>query len=247
MIKLYLIILISLGVGSLALASMNEIKQNILLSYGCPQNTFVCKAMKENMSRDSNTCMVLPNNLDDLGPYIQKENPKLNTMSIIDSIRYLGPVRGKYSYGLRKIGPNKFAITAEIFFKNLVEYNSQEIAAFKQKIKRATEIWNQNNPLGDIYTFDFKIAEKFRSDLVSAQLVRFNTSGPYFDKWNYRWTANTIAHEFGHILGLYDEYEYLHQSSQSQDCSPGSIMCNSRGRPQDYHYQFIIQRAFCEV
>ncbi len=244
MSKIYL--LLSLGfLSQTSFANADQVKQAILDTYGCKQNSFICKAITENLNRDSNGCRVLPESIEDLEPYIKQRNPALTGLQVFDRIRYVGPITGKYSYNYKRLKNGKFQIKAQVFFKNLNEYNTTEIETLKNKFRKAAQIWNQQNPFRNIYQFEFQLAAQSSSKTVSANLVKFDTRGPYFDKWSTRWNEYTIAHEFGHVLGLFDEYSY--SNSNGSDCDQSSIMCNSYGKPKPFHYHLILQRSFCEV
>lgn len=246
MVKFYLLVGVLLG-ASMAYGQASEVKQEILNAYGCSQNSFVCKAINENLKRDSNMCRVFPYYVDALGTYIKQTNPGLARLNVLDRIRYWGPISGKYSYEYQKLNNGTFKITAKMHFKNLSDYSDVDVQILKDKFKRAARIWNLNNPFKKSYSFDFQVAEKRTNRTVAAELVKYPTRGPYFDRWSTRWNEYTIAHEFGHVMGLFDEYDYFHDGSGRQDCDPSSIMCSSYGAPKPFHYHLILQRGFCEV
>lgn len=246
MFKIYLVISLVLS-GEFAMASAAAVKQSILNTYGCQSNPYVCKAINENISRDSNGCRVLPNSIELLETHIKNRSPATTKINVFDRIRYFGPITGVYSYEYARLKNRKFNITAKMHFKNIQNYSDAEVQYLKAKFKQAAHIWNQNNPFRDIYTFDFQLAARASADTVSASLVKFQTRGPYFDKWSILWSPETVAHEFGHVLGLHDEYDYFHQGSSVPECDQSSIMCSSWGRPKAYHYHLVLQRSFCEV
>jgi len=162
-------------------------------------------------------------------------------------INYFGVIRGRYLYKVERLSARNYVLHAKIHFKNKNEFSSLEIDQYRKKIERASEIWTRNNTFRNNITFKFSIADKADSKTVSARLIRPYTRGPYFSKWSLSWDVETIAHEFGHVMGLRDEYEYFDDNNSSNNCSSSSLMCNSYGRPQDHHYFLIFQRPFCEV
>lgn len=246
MSKIYLLIIIGIF-SRFTFAQNDPIRPIILDSYGCNQNSLVCKAINDNLDRDSNGCRMYPDSIGYLESFIKQKNPSLTQIQVFDRIRYFGPVSGKYSYDYQRQKNGKFHVTAKVFFKNLNEYSPAEIQILNTKFKKAAQIWNQSNPFKNTYQFEFLLASQNSTKTVSANLVRFNTRGPYFDKWSFNWNEYVIAHEFGHVLGLFDEYDYMKGTSDPADCDQSSIMCNSYGEPKPYHYHLILQRSFCEV
>jgi hypothetical protein len=82
--------------------------------------------------------------------------------------------------------------------------------------------------------------------------LKQKTNGPYFKNWNINWNSLEIAHEFGHVLGLDDEYSYLINSGlkisvYDHICEATSIMCTVglNSEIKNYHYYMVIRRLFC--
>ncbi len=246
MSKIYLVFCLGF-ISQISFAQNDPVKPIIQNAYGCNQNSLICKAISENLDRDSNGCRVYPDSIGYLERFIKQRNPALTQIKVFDRIRYFGPISGKYSYDYKRLKNGKFIVTAKVFFKNLDEYSETEIKVMNLRFRKAAQIWNQVNPFKNIYQFEFLLASRSSSKTVSANLVRFNTRGPYFDKWSFNWNEYVIAHEFGHVLGLFDEYDYSKGTSDPLDCDQSSIMCNSYGQPKPYHYHLILQRSFCEV
>lgn len=225
----------------------NTVMDSILNTY-CSKDQKACTAVKDNISRDTNGCRVGPNYIPYLKNYVLKLNPSISQIEVADRIRYFGPVTGRYNYFFNDFSRGRYVIKASVFFSNLKDFSSAEIQTLKNKFSEAAEIWNLQNPWNDIYEFEFSLADQRPKNGIAPRLQRPYTRGPYFSVWSTRWDASTIAHEFGHVMGLHDEYEYVDDKDYSNNCNPNSIMCSSfAGEPRPYHYHLIFQRAFCEV
>lgn len=222
-----------------------DVKNLILNSYGCPQNTYICKAINDNLGRDRNKCLVSPRSIASLNHYWE-QNLADSQISVSDQLRYFGPVSGKYFYQLNKDSKQRISITVPIHFENIKDYSNSEIRSYGKKIKAASSLWNKHNPYSKLISFNFKLSQVNESRSVSPRLIRQYTRGPYFDRWSFDWDQYIIAHEFGHLMGLFDEYDYF--KPQESLCDSKSLMCSSNyGVPQAYHYHLILQRTFCEI
>jgi len=236
--------LIGLIFSGTATASANIVEEH----YGCPSSTYLCKALTANHNRDSDRCRVSPRHVGELASYMDQQGDRSQSKSVSGKIRYVGPVTGRYAYDLIRVGKNKMTLRAQVHFSNLSDFSAAEIKAYESKINAAARVWTKNSPFGSKFNFKFKFELSRRPSrrLASPKLIRSNTRGPYFSQWSLGWSVDTIAHEFGHIMGLFDEYSY--SDNDTSNCSARSIMCHShRGDPLGYHYQLIFQRAFCKV
>lgn len=239
-----LIIFILFFLFTLNSAQANQAKNEMMDYYSCPTNTYVCNTLIKNMNNDSDKCMVAPKSITLLKPYWE-QNSTTNIINVGGMLRYFGPIAGEYYYQLSKKSGNKIKVVVPVYFENLKLYNANEIQNYENKFKIASQIWNQNNPYSDFYEFYFILQKTVHPMVLSTKLIRQDTRGPYFNQWSLQWSPQTIAHEFGHVMGLLDEYDYLSQSQSK--CDLASSMCSTYGKPQEYHYHIVLQRAFCEV
>jgi len=236
------LLLIGLIFSNQATASADIVEKH----YGCPNSTYLCKALTANHDRDSDGCRVSPRHVGDLAAYMDQQGDKSQSKNVSGKIRYVGPVTGRYAYDLIRVSKNKMTLRAQVHFSNLAEFSAAEIRSYEAKIKSAARVWKKNSPFGSKIDFNFVLSRRPSRKLASPKLIRQNTRGPYFSQWSLGWSVDTIAHEFGHIMGLFDEYSY--SDNDTSNCSARSIMCHShRGDPLGYHYQLIFQRAFCKV
>ena len=89
---------------------------------------------------------------------------------------------------------------------------------------------------------------KREAQLNGISLLRKKSRGPYFLNWSTLWDVDNLAHEFGHLFGLDDEYKNRLGGGSTDDCDSRSLMCQSwTGSQRDYHYYLILRRAFCSL
>ena len=157
--------------------------------------------------------------------------------SIQGRITYVGFVPKRYQYNVLYSDINEVTLQVKVHFKNL---QGQDLENLKLKMQQAEQIWNSNAVALDFkYQFQFQIVAQEKDAHFSVQLLD-STRGPYDTNWSRNWSAISIAHEIGHMLGLGDEYQTLTSVS---DCLPQSIMCESnRANPMWHHYYFILRR-----
>ena len=164
--------------------------------------------------------------------------PRESMAHVKGSITYVGFFKKPYRYDLISTGDHQeLVFRVKIHFKNI---QSSEKAAIDDKIKRAENLWNSHLwPRDFKYSFRFERVESAANAHFSVTL-KDKTRGPYDTFWSRNWAHRTFAHEFGHMLGLGDEYQTL---SGKVDCLTHSLMCtSSSGRLQAYHYYFILRR-----
>ncbi len=187
------------------------------------------KSFKVHMP-DSNTYFPHPDQL---------KAANLNDLSSVQGkITYIGFLPKRYQYDvLKRSDTNEVVLSVKIHFKNP---QADDLDNLKQKLRMAEQIWNSHAVVLDFkYSFEFEIVENQSQAHFSVQLLN-DTRGPYDTNWNRNWSAISIAHEVGHMLGLGDEYQTLTSVS---DCLPQSIMCESfRADPMWLHYYFILRR-----
>jgi len=218
---------------------------NIQSDDECKENTS-CRMLRRHLIRDTNNCEMNPMDVDIASNYVQADSR--DPMDISGAIRYLGVAPGTYGYDTFVDPTGTLVIESRMHFSNLDDYSAAQIQSMQSKMNRAAEKWTSNNTYSDYpVRFSLKIT-KNRSDAhISAKLKRKFTRGPYFSKWSLSWTTSTVAHEFGHLLGLDDEYSNNPFGGSMKNCSHSSIMCNSnRGRVQNYHYYLIFRRLLCK-
>ncbi len=225
----------------------SEIRESIDQYFGCPSSSFQCQMLNENMKRDSNRCRVSPSSIPQLERYMSSQNPNQKDFGISGRLRYFGPVQGRYFYTVKSLDQRKLQVHVVVHFRNLNKYLPWEQRLLQDKFDRAALLWTRNNQFGGDFEFKFSASAKKSKGSISVNLIRPYTRGPYFTEWSLGWPVSTIAHEFGHVMGLRDEYKYFKDGNGHADCDSSSLMCSSWGRPQAYHYFLLLQRVFCEV
>lgn len=158
--------------------------------------------------------------------------------NIQGKITYVEFFPKKYNYDVI-YAPNSTDVTLRVKV-NFLNPTGQDLENFKKKFVEAEKIWNSNQtPLDFKYRFQFQVVTNPKEAHYSVILWN-DTRGPYDTNWGRNWTATSIAHEFGHMLGLGDEYETITSESF---CLKHSLMCDSnRAKPMYHHYYFILRR-----
>lgn len=152
------------------------------------------------------------------------------------NMTYVNVIKKKYSYDILKSG-EVYVLNVRVHFKDPV---GDDLYRLHEKFLAAAEIWNRSRIDVDFkYVFKFEVVNSESEAHFSVNLLD-QTRGPYDRQWSRAWSANTIAHELGHMLGLGDEYQTL---SGKVDCLAKSLMCSSsQGNPMLHHYYFILRR-----
>lgn len=152
------------------------------------------------------------------------------------SILYAGLVRKKYKYDVLKT-TEQLVLNVRVHLQNAAE---TDLVSFREKLQQAETLWNNSRVATDFnYAFKFEIVTKTASAHFSVRVLD-TTRGPYDTNWGRNWTANVIAHEVGHMLGLGDEYQTV---LGTMDCLKTSLMCTAwTGSLMSHHYYFILRR-----
>ena len=215
--------------------------------FGCslnpPREQHDCYYLKRGILRDSSPCLEHPMSLLN---YATSGQFTRKWKEIRGKIRYLGFYPSGYRYWVRLNDRDEIEVKASVHFKNLSEFNESEIIRLEGKFDRAASHWKRYH--GDYGRVHFKFSLERDPNLASirnVRLIRESTRGPYYSKWSLGWSASSIAHEFGHVLGLDDEYRNQPGRGDSSVCSRLSRMCTSGGRSKDYHYYLILRRVAC--
>lgn len=152
-------------------------------------------------------------------------------------ITYVNVIKKMYTYDVVATADASLVLNIRVHLKDPTPDDTTNFAA---KLKAAENIWNQNRVLTDFdYTFKFDLVRTPEQAHFSVSVLD-STRGPYDRNWGRNWSATTVAHEMGHMLGLGDEYQTL---SGKVDCLTSSLMClSSTGTPLKHHYYFLLRR-----
>ncbi len=205
-----------------------------------------CRMLRRHIIRDSKTCRINPIEVGVTDNFVlQSSGAREN--NVTGSMRYLGVVPAKYGYDTYFDITGTIVIEGRIHFSNLDEFSETTISRLENRFKAASDVWTNGNRFSDYpVRFSLKLERNRRNAHISARLQDDWTRGPYFSKWSLSWSIKTLAHEFGHILGLDDEYSNTPLAGVLSRCNKRSIMCSPYGVPQDYQYYVIFRRLLCK-
>ena len=221
---------------------------------------FNCKFIKRNIIRDQKDCTPSARDVWDQSFAHIKECKKIS-----GKMGYVGAVYLPYKYSICPNSDGKHDLVIRVYIKKEVKKHKSEDPKLKQyfgnnmsipletKLERASEIWNEQNPLKNRIKFKFKLVQTPEDADYKIDLTHAESRGPYCKQWSTTWNSNNIAHEIGHMLGLDDEYNQIvgsalplyHFTYNESYCNPESIMCDE-GQPKSYHYYMIFRRLLCQ-
>ena len=188
--------------------------------------------------------------------------------NIVREIRYCAPdqwdteidgrvkVRGLFRYvGVAPL-PFKYDLVAEngkiiaktsIYYKGSEDFSENELNQLRRKVQDGVDLWNEKTPADMPYEIEVKIVDNKEDAHFKINLVRGWTRGPYLKEHSIDWSHRVFAHEFGHMLGLDDEYDQIFGTLFGDSrCTNDSMMCSHRrdGFPR-YYWYLIFRRAQC--
>jgi hypothetical protein len=234
-----------------AITSKNEVLSYFKCLNKKSAHEIKCKMIKRHLKRDSKNCAINPNKISNLlSLFAENNRTKSNPVRVKGSTRYLGFFPGKYSYNVFLNSLGLIEIDTNIHFKNTSDYSDEQKLVFSYKMFTAAARWMRYTPTNyPQLAFNFNIAQdKKAAHIRGVKLLNERSRGPYFRNWSLLWSYKTISHEFGHVLGLDDEYKNSPFGGNSNECDANSIMCrSSAGSPMEYHYYMILRRAICQM
>lgn len=229
-----------------------------------------CIYLERNFKRDSESYFITKNEME--RSFAEKSG---QTVNVSGKIKYVGLIKKRYRYDLTHQNGITTAKVKIHFDMSKIKKTSAHSVLHKmmdEKIEGAQKIWNLMSP--ENYRFEFERVDRVEDAFFSVKLLVKDTRGPYDTRWSLQWSEKVIAHEFGHMLGLDDEYDqitgstlggvnrllinksngaHLHSFSdryhyghiKAVRCDMNSMMCNHyNGKFNDWHFYTIFKRFF---
>ena len=199
------------------------------------QNDWDCFFAFRGLIRDTRRC--LPS-FEDLN------NSKDSTKAVKGRIRYVGVAPLPYRYRIEKIG-EKFILKMKVAYKNWNKLSMKAQKRLRNRFNKGVQFWNDHSP--EQYRFDIKLVQKSENPDFVVNAVNKSTRGPYLREHSTYWPSLTFAHEFGHMMGLDDEYDQIFATLfRNRRCTSKSLMCSSRNKFfPDYYWYLIFRRFAC--
>lgn len=215
--------------------------------------------IERSIRRDQNCCLITYEMFENF-PNFMNLLPVESEVSIEGNLRYEGHGRraravgaailgydggssGDYRYTIRRKPNGEIGLKVKVHFQN-----SEEFDELMERIEQAEMEFSRRFPtnrFGFSVSLDFEVVDDpSEADFSNIVLKRYpenaRARGPYDQFWDISWNTHTLVHEFGHFLGLDDEYDFG---------SSNSIMANpwqGFSSHQYYHHYQILSRFFCQ-
>lgn len=206
------------------------------------QNDWDCFFTLRGMLRDTKYCLPHPDDIfeNDIAEDFEKKRIK-------GRIRYVGVAPLPYRY-LIENKDDKMHLTLNVYYKNWDSLKETQKETIKKSFQGAQNYWNKNSPDPKRFSFEFNALEKRENADFIVNAVAKSTRGPYLKEHNINWHPLVFAHEFGHMMGLDDEYDQIFATLfKKRRCTSESLMCSTMYNhfPKYYWYK-IYRRAFCQ-
>ncbi len=170
-------------------------------------------------------------------------------MLIEGKIRYMGMIPQGYRYEISPEG-----IEVRIAFKGELGENEEALAATREKLKYASEIWTRQSPGGKL-KFTFRQVGHDEDPHFTVKLQTKVKGTKFNSLWGFDDSKVIVAHEVGHMVGLDDEYSVARTIVWQVKNEVDTRMCNLRSLMCDYYssnailypyvYYQIQRRAYC--
>ena len=155
-----------------------------------------------------------------------------------------GPYYWDFGYTM---GFDGTTVTADVpialFFHRDVPADDQAKSDWKTAMENAIEAkWNNQHTFEyDGVTITSVVDVRYHSDSIQSVIVKPGSGATDLNTWYWAQTGMTSAHEFGHMIGLYDEY-WGGALNPAHFVDTGSLMGTVSGDPAmpDRYYQPFV-------
>jgi hypothetical protein len=165
-----------------------------------------------------------------------------------------------YHYTVTSDSRGKASVIVKVHFTGGLIDHPDFKSLIQPRLDEAAKNWSQQSPDSKII-FQFLSVEASDGPDFTVEIKDSTTVGDLYDTFWSRevfeinYGAHTIAHEFGHMMGIPDEYDpvnselfQLKDDADSLRCDVRHIMCSTyTGKTFDYDYYLFMRRAYCQA
>jgi hypothetical protein len=165
-----------------------------------------------------------------------------------------------YAYDLLQQG-DFTRVEVRVHLKGELSQDIATMALMRTRLIEAEKLWNDEKSVAKV-RFSFKFVSPLERPHFEVSLWNWTgqaASMPYFFGISTAHQPSTLAHEFGHMMGLDDEYFAMNnlpgvskvlgtKNHQASGCLSTSLMClsgNERASIWDYHRYLVVRRGAC--
>jgi hypothetical protein len=157
------------------------------------------------------------------------------------------PMPYAYDFRVGTDGAPKVRVLIHLYSTS--DISAERMEAMAKKFKTAASYWTNNSPVPGAH-FQVQFVRDAEDAHYSLFLQEEDVRGPAQLRVSEAWNEQTLAHEFGHYLGLDEEYaEFNNEPLYAAGRAPErtSVMASGQATvPYPVHYYWVWRRAYCD-